>query len=281
MDIPLPQPLLEVDNLCVAFHGPVGPVQAVRGVSLSLGRERLAVVGESGSGKSVSFRALLGLLPSSSAVSGQARFAGVPLLGLEEKQLVALRGRRIGMIVQDPRQGLNPQRDVGAQLQEMLRWHWPLSRAQARNRALELLADVDIREPQRVMTLYPHQLSGGMGQRVMIAMVLAGEPDLLIADEATSALDSVVRGTILDLIDRQVRQRNMGLVLISHDLDLVAGFADRILVMYAGKVVEELAGGAIHTARHPYSRGLLACRPSLDSIGQDLPTLQRDPAWAV
>lgn len=281
MDIPFTQPLLEVDNLCVAFHGPAGPVQAVRGVSLSLGRERLAVVGESGSGKSVSFRALLGLLPSSSAVSGQARFAGAPLLGLEEKQLVALRGRRIGMIVQDPRQGLNPQRDVGAQLQEMLRWHWPLSRAQARNRALELLADVDIREPQRVMTLYPHQLSGGMGQRVMIAMVLAGEPDLLIADEATSALDSVVRGTILDLIDRQVRQRNMGLVLISHDLDLVAGFADRILVMYAGKVVEELAGGAIHTARHPYSRGLLACRPSLDSIGQDLPTLQRDPAWAV
>lgn len=281
MDIPLTQPLLEVDNLCVAFHGPAGPVQAVRGVSLSLGRERLAVVGESGSGKSVSFRALLGLLPSSSAVSGQARFAGAPLLGLEEKQLVALRGRRIGMIVQDPRQGLNPQRDVGAQLQEMLRWHWPLSRAQARNRALELLADVDIREPQRVMTLYPHQLSGGMGQRVMIAMVLAGEPDLLIADEATSALDSVVRGTILNLIDRQVRQRNMGLVLISHDLDLVAGFADRILVMYAGKVVEELAGGAIHTARHPYSRGLLACRPSLDSIGQDLPTLQRDPAWAV
>lgn len=281
MDIPLTQPLLEVDNLCVAFHGPAGPVQAVRGVSLSLGRERLAVVGESGSGKSVSFRALLGLLPSSSAVSGQARFAGAPLLGLEEKQLVALRGRRIGMIVQDPRQGLNPQRDVGAQLQEMLRWHWPLSRAQARNRALELLADVDIREPQRVMTLYPHQLSGGMGQRVMIAMVLAGEPDLLIADEATSALDSVVRGTILDLIDRQVRQRNMGLVLISHDLDLVAGFADRILVMYAGKVVEELAGGAIHTASHPYSRGLLACRPSLDSIGQDLPTLQRDPAWAV
>lgn len=281
MDIPLTQPLLEVDNLCVAFNGPAGPVQAVRGVSLSLGRERLAVVGESGSGKSVSFRALLGLLPSSSAVSGQARFAGAPLLGLEEKQLVALRGRRIGMIVQDPRQGLNPQRDVGAQLQEMLRWHWPLSRAQARNRALELLADVDIREPQRVMTLYPHQLSGGMGQRVMIAMVLAGEPDLLIADEATSALDSVVRGTILDLIDRQVRQRNMGLVLISHDLDLVAGFADRILVMYAGKVVEELAGGAIHTARHPYSRGLLACRPSLDSIGQDLPTLQRDPAWAV
>ena len=281
MDIPLTQPLLEVDNLCVAFHGPAGPVQAVRGVSLSLGRERLAVVGESGSGKSVSFRALLGLLPSSSAVSGQARFAGAPLLGLEEKQLVALRGRRIGMIVQDPRQGLNPQRDVGAQLQEILRWHWPLSRAQARNRALELLADVDIREPQRVMTLYPHQLSGGMGQRVMIAMVLAGEPDLLIADEATSALDSVVRGTILDLIDRQVRQRNMGLVLISHDLDLVAGFADRILVMYAGKVVEELAGGAIHTARHPYSRGLLACRPSLDSIGQDLPTLQRDPAWAV
>jgi peptide/nickel transport system ATP-binding protein len=281
MDIPFTQPLLEVDNLCVAFHGPAGPVQAVRGVSLSLGRERLAVVGESGSGKSVSFRALLGLLPSSSEVSGQARFAGAPLLGLEEKQLVALRGRRIGMIVQDPRQGLNPQRDVGAQLQEMLRWHWPLSRAQARNRALELLADVDIREPQRVMTLYPHQLSGGMGQRVMIAMVLAGEPDLLIADEATSALDSVVRGTILDLIDRQVRQRNMGLVLISHDLDLVAGFADRILVMYAGKVVEELAGGAIHTARHPYSRGLLACRPSLDSIGQDLPTLQRDPAWAV
>lgn len=275
------RPLLEVDDLRVTFNGPAGPVQAVRGVSFRLGRERLAVVGESGSGKSVSFRALLGLLPSRCEVSGQAHFAGAPLLGLNEKQLVALRGRRIGMIIQDPRQGLNPQRSVGAQLQEMLRWHWPLSRQLARSRALELLADVDIREPQRVMALYPHQLSGGMGQRVMIAMVLAGEPDLLIADEATSALDSVVRRTILDLIDRQVRQRNMGLVLISHDLDLVAGFADRVLVMYAGKVVEELAGGAIHEARHPYSRGLLACRPGLGSIGHDLPTLQRDPAWAV
>lgn len=281
MNTSITSPLLEVDDLRVVFNGPAGPVQAVRGVSFSLGRERLAVVGESGSGKSVSFRALLGLLPSSSQVSGQARFAGAPLLGLAEKQLVALRGRRIGMIIQDPRQGLNPQRSVGTQLQEMLRWHWPLSRQQARSRALELLADVDIREPQRVMALYPHQLSGGMGQRVMIAMVLAGEPDLLIADEATSALDSVVRRTILDLIDRQVRQRNMDLVLISHDLDLVAGFADRVLVMYAGKVVEELAGGAIHEARHPYSRGLLACRPGLNNLGHDLPTLQRDPAWAV
>ena len=274
-------PLLAVDDLQVSFNGPTGPVPAVRGVSLRLGRERLAVVGESGSGKSVSFRALLGLLPSSATVSGQAQFAGAPLLGLGEKQWVALRGRRIGMIVQDPRQGLNPQRTVGAQLQEMLRWHWPLSRQQAKRQALELLADVDIREPQRVIDLYPHQLSGGIGLRVMIAMVLAGEPDLLIADEATSALDSVVRRTILDLIDRQVRQRNMGLVLISHDLDLVAGFADRVLVMYAGRVVEELAGGAVHAARHPYSQGLLACRPRLDSQGHDLPTLQRDPAWAV
>ncbi|MDX9663694.1 ABC transporter ATP-binding protein [Pseudomonas sp. P5_152] len=274
-------PLLEVDDLHVRFNGPAGPVPAVRGVSLRLGRERLAVVGESGSGKSVSFRALLGLLPASAQVSGQARFAGAPLLGLDEKQQSALRGRRIGMIVQDPRQGLNPQRNVGAQLQEMLRWHWSLSSQQARHRALELLADVDIREPQRVMALYPHQLSGGMGQRVMIAMVLAGEPDLLIADEATSALDSMVRRTILDLIDRQVRQRNMGLVLISHDLDLVAGFADRVLVMYAGRVVETLAGGAVHAARHPYSQGLLACRPSLARSGHDLPTLQRDPAWAV
>lgn len=185
------------------------------------------------------------------------------------------------MIVQDPRQGLNPQRSVGLQLQEMLRQHWPLSRQQAKARALELLADVDIREPQRVIDLYPHQLSGGMGQRVMIAIVLAGEPDLLIADEATSALDSLVQRTILDLIDRQVRERHMGLVLISHDLDLVAGFADRVLVMYAGRVVEELAGNAVHAARHPYSQGLLACRPHLTSAGHDLPTLQRDPAWAL
>jgi peptide/nickel transport system ATP-binding protein len=273
--------LLEVQDLHVQFPGPNGPCPAVRGVSFSMGRERLAVVGESGSGKSVSLRALLGLLPGQAQISGRAWFNGEALLGLPEQQLTQLRGRRIGMIVQDPKQALNPQQPVLKQLVEMLRWHWPLSRRQAASRALELLAEVDIREPQRVAALYPHQLSGGMGQRVMIAMVLAGEPDLLIADEATSALDSIVRRTILDLIDRQVRQRNMGLVLISHDLDLVAHFADRVLVMYAGRVVEELAGAAVHQAQHPYSQGLLACRPHLTSAGQALPTLTRDPAWAL
>lgn len=273
--------LLEIEDLRIAFPAPQGRVEAVRGVSLRMGRERLAVVGESGSGKSLTFRALLGLLPGSATLSAQRMaLEGEDLRSLGPRGLRALRGGRIGMVVQDPRQGLDPLMTIGRQLAEMLRLHGKAPRAGLQARVHELLAEVHIREPQRVAGLYPHQVSGGMAQRAMLAMMLSAEPELLIADEATSALDAVVRHQVLALIDEQVRRRGMGLVLISHDLDLVAGYADRVLVMYAGRVVEELpAAGMAEAARHPYTRGLLACRPTLDHPGRDLPVLAREAAW--
>lgn len=274
-------PLLEIDNLRIAFDTPQGRTEAVRGVSLRMGRERLAVVGESGSGKSITFRSLLGLLPASAHVSSdRMQLEGQDLLGLDARAQRALRGRRIGMVVQDPRQGLDPLMTIGRQLAEMLKLHGKLPRQGARQRVHELLAEVHIREPGRVADLYPHQVSGGMAQRAMLAMMLSAEPDLLIADEATSALDAVVRHHMLALIDEQVRLRGMGLILISHDLDLVAGYADRVMVMYAGRVMEELpAEGLARAAAHPYTRGLMACRPSMDHLGGVLPVLERDPAW--
>lgn len=279
-DKPDAAPLLEISNLRIDFATPLGRTEAVRGVNLRMGRERIAVVGESGSGKSISFRSLLGLLPASASVrADRLALQGEDLLSLSPRAMRAIRGRRIGMVVQDPKQGLNPLMTIGKQLAEMLRLHGKAPRDGVRRRLLELLEEVHIRNPERVAGLYPHEVSGGMAQRAMIAMMLAAEPDLLIADEATSALDAVVRHHILDLIDEEVRQRGMGLVLISHDLDLVAGYADRILVMYAGRVVEELKGGQMGEAKHPYTRGLLACRPSLDHPGGDLPVLQREAAW--
>jgi peptide/nickel transport system ATP-binding protein len=274
-------PLLELDNLRVSFPTASGTAEVVRGVSLRLGRERLAVVGESGSGKSVTFRSLLGLLPASAKVSADCMcLNGENLLGLNERDLRALRGRRIGMVIQDPKQGLDPLMTIGQQLAEMLRVHGKAPRRGLLGRAHELLAEVHIREPQRVAELYPHQVSGGMAQRAMLAMMLSAEPELLIADEATSALDAVVRHHILELIDEQVRLRGMGLILISHDLDLVANYADRVMVMYAGRVMEELTvtDGAL-APTHPYTQGLMASRPSLQQLGGDLPVLRRDPAW--
>ncbi len=278
---PAAVPLLELDNLRVSFPGASSRVEVVRGVSLRLGRERLAVVGESGSGKSVTFRSLLGLLPDSAEVKADCmRLNGQSLLGLNARELRALRGRRIGMVIQDPRQGLDPLMTMGQQMAEMLRLHDKAPRQGLLGRVHELLADVHIREPQRVAKLYPHQVSGGMAQRVMLAMMLSAEPELLIADEATSALDAVVRHHILDLIDEQVRLRGMGLILISHDLDLVANYADRVMVMYAGRVMEELSTNGGHlTPTHPYTQGLMASRPSLQHLGEDLPVLKRDPAW--
>lgn len=273
------KPLLSVRNLQVRFTNASGTVDALRGINFDLGLERLAVVGESGSGKSITFRALLGLLPRHAQIQGAAYLEDQPLLGLEEKAYAALRGCRIGIIVQDPRHGLDPFRTIGAQIAQTLRLQHRLSRKQAQQRTLELLGEVEIREPQRVAALYPHQVSGGMGQRAMIAMVLAAEPQILIADEATSALDSLVRDEILELLNREVQRRNMALVLISHDLDLVKNHADRVLVMYAGRIVESLPANQIEQAQHPYTQGLLASRVQLNLAGQRLPTLQRDAAW--
>lgn len=273
-------PLLEIENLRISFPTPRGRFEAVRGMSLRMDRERVAVVGESGSGKSITFRSLLGLLPATAAVhADRLSLQGEDLQALSSRAMRAIRGKRIGMVVQDPKQGFDPLKTIGQQLVEMLRLHLRIPRTIARERACELLAEVHIRDPKRVINLYPHEVSGGMAQRAMLAMILSGEPELLIADEATSALDAVVRHRVLDLIEEQVQRRGMGLVLISHDLDLVARYADRILVMYAGRVMEELRGAELKSARHPYTRGLMACRPSIDHPRIELPVLHREESW--
>ncbi|MBZ9603127.1 ABC transporter ATP-binding protein [Phyllobacterium chamaecytisi] len=274
--------LLDVCDLQVGFRTSDGYVEAVKGVSFTLRRERLAIVGESGSGKSMTVRSLIGLAGHNAIVSARhARFGETDLLSLSGRELSAVRGHRIAMVVQDPRQGLNPVQTAGRQVGEMLRMHRRTRRHDMRNAVETLFDEVHIRDPRRVFDLYPHELSGGMAQRVMVAMMLAGGPDILIADEATSALDAVVQRRILELIDEQVRLRGMGLILISHDLELVSGFADRIMVMYAGRTVETFAAGQGYgSARHPYTHGLIACVPSLDHPGQRLPILNRDPEWA-
>lgn len=280
--MPMHTPLLDVSDLKVGFQRATSYVEAVKGLSFTLGRERLAIVGESGSGKSMTVRALIGLAGHNAIVSAShARFEGTDLLSLSSRALGKIRGRRIAMVVQDPRQGLNPVQTIGRQVGEMLRLHRQTARSAVRAAVETLLDEVHIRDPRRVFDLYPHALSGGMAQRVMIAMMLAGDPDILIADEATSALDALVQRRILELIDEQVRLRGMGLILISHDLELVSEFADRVMVMYAGRVVETLAEGQSYTtAQHPYTRGLIACVPSLDRPGQRLPVLAREPKWA-
>ena len=272
--------LLTVEDLHVTFSTPRGPVEAVRGVSFELGRERLGIVGESGSGKSQTGRALLRL----SARNGRIRakrmeFDGIDLLAASERALRDIRGARISMIMQDPRYSLNPVVTVGEQISEAFLIHSDASRREARERTLEMLATVQIRDPERVYDLYPHEVSGGMGQRVMIAMMLIPEPDLIIADEPTSALDVTVQMQVLALLDDMVRERGMGLILISHDLNLVATFCDRVLVMYGGRVVEVLEAGRLHDARHAYTRGLLDCLPDLHRPQEVLPVLERDPAW--
>lgn len=278
-----PIPLLDIQNLKVGFRTAGGYVEAVQGVSFTLGRERLAIVGESGSGKSMTVRALLGLAGHNASVTAkQARFCNIDLLSLSSRQFSALRGRRIAMVVQDPKHGLNPVQTTGRQIAEMLQLHQLVGRSDMRNAVETLLDEVHIRDPRKVFDLYPHELSGGMAQRVMIAMMLAGGPDILIADEATSALDAVVQRRILALINEQVLLRGMGLILISHDLDLVSEFSDHILVMYAGRVVETLTSDqGYKIAQHPYTRGLIACVPSLDDPGRCLPVLTRDPHWAI
>ena len=275
-------PLVAIADLRVDFASATGVTAAVRGLSLTLGREKLGIVGESGSGKSVTGRALMRLLPGSAQVSAAAlRFDGIDVLRAPEREMRRLRGGRIGLILQDPKFSLNPVMTVGAQVAEALRQHRRIGRGEARDRTLALLEDVRIRDPGRVAKAYPHEISGGMGQRAMIAMMLAPEPDLLIADEPTSALDSTVQAEILRLIGELVERRGMALMLISHDLPLVSHFCDRICVMYAGRVVEELAAADLHRAGHPYTRGLLRCMPSLGRPRARLPTLSRDPAWVA
>ena len=273
--------LLEVEGLTIAFPGRAGPVEAVRGVSFALGREKLGIVGESGSGKTLTGRAVLGLLPPAARLGARRlAFDGIDLLTLGSAQRRSLRGRRMAMILQDPRYALNPVMTVGAQIAEAIRAHGAVGRAEARRRTLAALDAVRMRDPERVYRLYPHEVSGGMGQRVMIAMMLAPEPDLLIADEPTSALDVTVQMQVLAVLDELVAARGLGLVFISHDLDLVASFCDRVLVMHAGRIVESCRADALEQATHPYTRGLLAARPRIDRPVARLPVLARDAAWA-
>lgn len=276
------EPMLIVDDLRVSFPSRDGGwVEAVRGVSFTLGRERLGLVGESGSGKSQTGRAILGLTAPEGRVSAKTlAFNGVDLLNCSPKQRRELRGGRIAMVLQDPKFSLNPVMTIGKQIMETLLAHSRMSASAARQRALEALQSVQIDDPERVFKLYPHEVSGGMGQRAMIAMMLIAQPDLLIADEPTSALDVTVQLQVLSILDALVVQRGMGLIFVSHDLRLVSTFCDRILVMYAGKVVEELPSGDLAHAKHPYTQGLLNCLPKLGDDRHPLPTLNRQPEWA-
>lgn len=272
--------LVEIENLRIAFPAAGGLVAAVRGVSMTLGQEKLGIVGESGSGKSLTARAILRLLPRAATVSADTlSFDGIDVLRANETVLRGIRGRRAGLILQDPKYALNPVMPVGRQIAEAWRVHKGGSRHVAAEAATDLLAQVRIREPARVARLYPHELSGGMGQRAMIAMMLAPDPELLIADEPTSALDATVQAEILRLIEDLVSRRGMGLILISHDLPLVSHFCDRVMVMYAGRVLERLPASELARARHPYTRGLLGCLPSLVHPRERLAVLARDPAW--
>jgi len=276
-------PVLVVDDLRVAFPNRDGGfTEAVRGVSFTLGRERLGIVGESGSGKSQTGRAILGLTaPEGRVTAKRLQFHGTDLLGCSPRQRRALRGGRIAMVLQDPKFSLNPVMTIGDQIIETLRAHSRVSGREARQAALVALESVQIDDPTRVFRLYPHEVSGGMGQRAMIAMMLIANPELLIADEPTSALDVTVQLQVLAILDGLVRQRGMGLIFISHDLRLVSTFCDRILVMYAGRVVEEIAAGGLADARHPYTLGLLNCLPKLGDVRHPLPTLDRQPEWAL
>jgi peptide/nickel transport system ATP-binding protein len=274
--------LLSVKNLRVTFDTEAGLVEAVRGVSFDLGRERLGIVGESGSGKTMTGRAVLRLIRPPGKITADAMtFDGTDLMNASEQEMRALRGPRIAMVMQDPKYSLNPVMKVGAQLMEGLRQRDHVSKSEARAKAIAALDAVQIRDPARVMEAYPHELSGGMGQRVMIAMMLIPDPDLLIADEPTSALDVTVQAEVLSILDNLVKTRGMGLIFISHDLRLVARFCDRVLVMYKGKIVEELAAKDLMNARHPYTQGLLNCLPRIGGNRQPLPSLDRDASWAV
>ena len=272
--------LLQVEDLRIAFPTATGVFEAVRGVSFTVGREKLGIVGESGSGKSLTGRSLLRLLPANARLTARKlAFDGQDLLTASPRAMRAIRGRRISLVLQDPKYALNPVMTVGAQIAEAFRTHSRASRTEARTRTLAMLEAVRIRNPARVHDLYPHEVSGGMGQRIMIAMMLIPEPDLLIADEPTSALDVTVQMQVLAILDDLVTSRGMGLIFISHDLNLVASFCDRILVMYAGRVVEECRASELHAAQHPYTRGLLASLPRIDETRDELPVLARDPAW--
>jgi len=256
-------PLLEVNNLHIGLQTQRGPAQAVRGVSFTLERgETLGIVGESGCGKSITVMSLMGLLPASADVTGSIKFDGTELVGRDEKSMCQIRGNRIGMIFQEPMTALNPVHTIARQVGEPLRLHRGLSKAEARKEVLALLERVGIPDAASRLDAYPHQFSGGQRQRIGIAMALACGPDLLIADEPTTALDVTIQKQILELIQGLVAERGMALILISHDLGVIAQTVSKMLVMYGGSVVESGPTEAVFARRaHPYTQGLFAARP--------------------
>lgn len=256
-------PVLQIRDLKVTFTTPLGPLVAVRGIDLDVkAGEMLAVVGESGSGKSVSFLAAMGLLPKTATVEGSVVLDGQQLVGASPKLMRSVRGRLMSMIFQDPLSALNPVHRIGAQISEMLRAHQPMSERAARARAVELLEIVGIPQPGDRAMQYPHEFSGGMRQRVVIAMAIANSPKVLIADEPTTALDVTVQAQILEVIQKVQAQFGTAVVLITHDLGVVARVCERVNVMYAGRVVERAAINDIFDVpTHPYTRGLLASLP--------------------
>ncbi|MGW3353472.1 ABC transporter ATP-binding protein [Nonomuraea rubra] len=268
------EPLLAVDNLHVEFRTRAGIVRAVNGVSYTVGPgETLAVLGESGSGKSVTAQAIMGILDMPPAVipKGEIRFRGTDLLKLSEEARTQVRGQRIAMIFQDALSALNPVFTVGWQISEMFRVHRGMSKSDAMKKAVELMDRVRIPAARQRVHDYPHQFSGGMRQRIMIAMSIALDPEVLIADEPTTALDVTVQAQIMELLAELQRESQMGLILITHDLGVVADVADKIAVMYAGRIVERAPVHDIYRApAHPYTKGLLDSIPRVDQKGQDL-----------
>jgi oligopeptide/dipeptide ABC transporter ATP-binding protein len=262
--------VLEVENLTVEFPTDDGLVQAVRGVSYRLGPgEAMGIVGESGSGKSVTSLAIMGLLPKTARVTGSVRFRGEELLGRNENDYASVRGKKIAMIFQDPLTSLNPVYTVGYQVAEAVLAHHDLSKKAALERAVELLATVGIPFPEQRVNNYPHEMSGGMRQRVVIAIAMANNPDVIIADEPTTALDVTVQAQVLEALEAARAATGAALVLITHDLGVIAGHADRIGVMYAGKLVEKgTVDDVFYEPRMPYTLGLLGSLPRLDEAGR-------------
>lgn len=273
-------PLLDIRGLAVTIPTRDGERAAVSNVDFTVDRgEVVGLVGESGSGKSLSMLAVMGLLPRPLHVSGSIRFDGVEICGAPERRMRSLRGRRIAMVFQDPMTALNPVKTIGAQIAEIIRLHNPrLNRAEVKERALSLLESVAISAPERRFDQYPHEFSGGMRQRVVIAIAIANDPDLLIADEPTTALDVTIQAQIMEIFARLREERGMAVVLITHDLGLVAGLADRMSVLYAGRVAERGPVGPIFAApRHPYTAGLLAAVPSIDDVADRLYAIPGTP----
>jgi len=273
-------PLLVVDQLVTRFQTPDGSVSAVNGVSFHVNKgETIGIVGESGSGKSQVLMSIMGLLPHNGSSTGSVRFDDREILGLPREQLNKIRGTRMAMIFQDPMTALNPYLTVGRQLTEVLTYHQSMNPAMAREQAREVLEQVHIPEPGKRLDMYPHELSGGMRQRVMIAMGMLCRPDLLIADEPTTALDVTIQAEILDLLAEQQAVTGTAIILVTHDLGVVAGLCDRVMVMYGGRIVEQgPVRDIFYDPQHPYTRALLLSMPRLDDdLSGELPTIAGQP----